>query len=208
MSSVPATEQMVDDLERQLDDAGIDKSVIVGNSLGGWLALRLAERGRASAVVCFAPAGGWVPGGPEERRLVRQFMLGRAVARRVENHPRILAIHALRRAVMQPVARTGSAASLRLTTLLMKDLAQCQALELAVNDPETRHMSRIEALDVPVHIIWSAADRVLDGEWARVRYQTLGASSETLPSVGHLAMLDDPQSVASLIRKQRGGLGH
>jgi len=193
---------MVDDLERQLDDAGIDKTLVVGNSLGGWLALRLAERGRASAVLCFAPAGGWIPGGAQERRLLRQFMLGRTLARRIHKHPRLLAIDALRRAAMQPVVQRRSAASLISTTSLMKDLAECQALELAAHDPETRHMSRIDDVDVPIQIIWSAADRVLDGDWAKVRYRSLRASVDTLPDVGHVAMLDDPRTVASLIRKQ------
>jgi pimeloyl-ACP methyl ester carboxylesterase len=34
----------------------------VGNSLGGYVALRLAARGRASSVVAFAPAGRWALG--------------------------------------------------------------------------------------------------------------------------------------------------
>ena len=33
---------------------------LVGNSLGGYVALRLAQRGRAASVVALAPAGGWV----------------------------------------------------------------------------------------------------------------------------------------------------
>jgi pimeloyl-ACP methyl ester carboxylesterase len=43
-----------------LDAAGLrDPVEIAGNSLGGWIALKLAERGRARAVVAIAPAGGW-----------------------------------------------------------------------------------------------------------------------------------------------------
>src|SRR3954451_8732090 len=38
-------EVMVDALEALLDDAGIDDAHIAGNSLGGFLALKLAERG-------------------------------------------------------------------------------------------------------------------------------------------------------------------
>ncbi len=42
-----------------MDDAGMPTAHIVGNSLGGRLALQLAPRGRARSVVAFAPAGGW-----------------------------------------------------------------------------------------------------------------------------------------------------
>ncbi|HEX3911386.1 MAG TPA: hypothetical protein VHW67_11890 [Solirubrobacteraceae bacterium] len=45
-----------------MDEAGFADAHIVGNSLGGFLALKLAARGRARTVVAFAPAGGWAPG--------------------------------------------------------------------------------------------------------------------------------------------------
>ena len=35
---------------------------IVGNSLGGYVSLQLAARGRAESVVALAPAGGWARG--------------------------------------------------------------------------------------------------------------------------------------------------
>src|SRR5436305_2814777 len=50
---------LADDLELQLDDAGIGTAHLVGNSLGGWIALELARRGRGRSVVALSPAGGW-----------------------------------------------------------------------------------------------------------------------------------------------------
>ena len=41
-----------------LDEAGVETAHLVGNSLGGYLALLLAARGRARSVVALAPAGG------------------------------------------------------------------------------------------------------------------------------------------------------
>jgi pimeloyl-ACP methyl ester carboxylesterase len=41
-----------------MDEAGIGRAHLVGNSLGGFVALQLAARGRAESVVALAPAGG------------------------------------------------------------------------------------------------------------------------------------------------------
>src|ERR1700760_1478143 len=41
---------LADVLEAQLDAEGIERAHLVGNSLGGWLALTLSRRGRARSV--------------------------------------------------------------------------------------------------------------------------------------------------------------
>ena len=52
---------LADEVERSLDAAGWDTAHVVGNSLGGYVALQLAARGRAR-VVALAPAGGFAKG--------------------------------------------------------------------------------------------------------------------------------------------------
>jgi pimeloyl-ACP methyl ester carboxylesterase len=53
-------EVLADGVECAMEEAGFDTAHLAGNSLGGYLALELAARGRAESVVAFAPAGGWV----------------------------------------------------------------------------------------------------------------------------------------------------
>jgi pimeloyl-ACP methyl ester carboxylesterase len=53
---------IADAVERAMDDAGFATAHIAGNSLGGYVALQLAARGRAESVVALAPAGGWAEG--------------------------------------------------------------------------------------------------------------------------------------------------
>jgi len=50
---------LADYLETMLDEDGHDRVHVVGNSLGGWLALELARRGRACSVTAVSPAGAW-----------------------------------------------------------------------------------------------------------------------------------------------------
>ncbi|HWU20000.1 MAG TPA: alpha/beta fold hydrolase, partial [Nocardioides sp.] len=105
---------------------------------------------------------------------------------------------------MHPVVSRPEAATRPTTYRFVRDLAQCQALDVAVGDPGTRRMRPIEHIDVPTRIVWSGGDRVLTGHWAQQGYDALPATVETMPGVGHLPMLDDPAAVAGLIRRQVG----
>jgi pimeloyl-ACP methyl ester carboxylesterase len=72
--SIDATlsaDTFVDAVERSMDAAGLELAHLVGNSLGGYVAFRLAARGRAASVVAFAPAGGWAPGDVSYADLLR-----------------------------------------------------------------------------------------------------------------------------------------
>jgi pimeloyl-ACP methyl ester carboxylesterase len=53
---------LADAVERAMDAAGFATAHLVGNSLGGYIALHLAARGRAETVVGLSPAGGWAEG--------------------------------------------------------------------------------------------------------------------------------------------------
>lgn len=46
-------------IEAAMEAAGFTHAHLAGNSLGGWVALQLAARGRALSVTGLAPAGGW-----------------------------------------------------------------------------------------------------------------------------------------------------
>ena len=50
-------EALADAVERQMLGAGFDSAHLAGNSLGGWISLELARRGRARTVTAISPAG-------------------------------------------------------------------------------------------------------------------------------------------------------
>jgi pimeloyl-ACP methyl ester carboxylesterase len=71
LPSEPTAAAVTDAVEAAIDAAGFsDPPQLVGNSLGGFVALQLAARGRARSVVAFAPAGGWAPGDDSHRDLL------------------------------------------------------------------------------------------------------------------------------------------
>jgi pimeloyl-ACP methyl ester carboxylesterase len=49
---------LADEIERAMDEAGFETAHIVGNSLGGYVALQLAARGRAESVVALREGRG------------------------------------------------------------------------------------------------------------------------------------------------------
>src|SRR3989338_3554051 len=56
----PTVPNLVRALLDTLDAMGIHEPVdVVGNSLGGWMALEVARQGRARSVVAISPAGLW-----------------------------------------------------------------------------------------------------------------------------------------------------
>src|SRR5215217_457962 len=65
---------LADAVERAMDAAGFERAHVVGNSLGGYVALQLAARGRADTVVALAPAGGWAPGDESHRDVLALFV--------------------------------------------------------------------------------------------------------------------------------------
>jgi pimeloyl-ACP methyl ester carboxylesterase len=58
----------------------------VGNSLGGYLSLQLAARGRAETVVALAPAGGWAEGDESYRDTLSYFTTTQDVLKEAAPH--------------------------------------------------------------------------------------------------------------------------
>src|SRR4051794_8534693 len=53
----PNALELTDAVAAFLDDIGWDRPHVAGNSLGGWIGLELARRGRARSVAAIGPAG-------------------------------------------------------------------------------------------------------------------------------------------------------
>src|ERR1700757_1375434 len=52
----PSVEALVDGIEAELDRMGLEKVHVAGNSLGGWIGIELARRGRGQSLVLPSPA--------------------------------------------------------------------------------------------------------------------------------------------------------
>ena len=86
LGSEESESALVDPIESALDEAGFATAHMVGNSLGGYIALKLAARGRAESVVAFAPAGGRAEGGPSDREIAERFLTMQEQAKKSVPH--------------------------------------------------------------------------------------------------------------------------
>lgn len=191
-------------VERSLDEAGIDTAHLVGNSLGAFVALQLAARGRARTVVALAPAGGWALGDESYRDLLgfQRSLQARAVTLAPRADALVSTLAGRRRATMlQTVSYQHIPAELLAHQLV--GIARCTAVGPAV-DAVLRDGWKLDAegITCPVRIVWGTEDRLLAWPTAAERYRSNWlphADWVVLDDVGHAPQLDVPTEAAQLI---------
>jgi pimeloyl-ACP methyl ester carboxylesterase len=191
---------LVDALCADLDAAGIATAHVAGNSLGGWVALELARRGRARSVVALSPAGGWARPFDLER-LVWLFRVGLALgagdsARRAIHRPR------LRRFLLRGAMEHGERVPEADVDEMLNDLAQCVVIdELLAGAAAHGPLGPLDDLPCPIRIAWAEHDHVVPWRpYGRPFLRTVPeAEFVRLPGVGHLPMHDDPELVSRVI---------
>lgn len=193
---------IVDALCRDLDAEGIDKAHLVGNSLGGWVALELARRGRASSVLALSPAGAWTTE-RDMRRLLRLFRIGAFGARHSAVARRLVRFAWARRILLRPMAEHGNRMTAVQVEAALEDMAGCAILtDLLAGARDRGPIAPFERLECPVRLGWGVRDKTLP--FMRYGVPMLaalpGAELTMIPGVGHVPMIDDPELIGRLIR--------
>lgn len=195
----PTIRALVDATEALLDERGFATVHVAGNSMGGWIAVELARRGRARSVCAFSPAGFWTAGTRDEthatntlRRTLKLAAATRFVA------PAALAAPLVRRVAMRDVAEHADRLTRRQAVESTRDLLGCDAADDLLGTTE-----QVEPLGrtCPVTIAWAERDRIfppeVNGVTARERIPH--AHFVMLRGVGHVPMIDDPALCARTI---------
>ncbi len=204
LGDVPATvEALVDAVERDMDAAGFATAHVVGNSLGGWIALELAARGRARSVVALSPAGGWEAGSRDERRLRGLFTRTHKLASRML--PRIDGLMRrprLRRLLMGQTVARGDRVPAAHAAQMVRDAVECtvyfELMDAILRDGPPRDFDQVTC---PVLLAWGTRDRILPAPRYSRQLQDLLPHAEwtDLPGLGHVPISDDPGLVSETI---------
>jgi pimeloyl-ACP methyl ester carboxylesterase len=198
----PSVQALVDGIEEGLDRLGLPKVHIAGNSLGGWIGIELARRGRAQSLVLLSPAGAWRS--PRRLRATAhgiRFSFG-ALAR---NSSRAEAI-AERRLLHWAMLAGQVAHPDRVPRESLVAYIQASG-QSPVVEPLLRvlHLTPVDPLpadrDYPVRLVWAERDRILPFKHfgSPMLERLPGAELIRLSGVGHVPMSDDPARVAELI---------
>lgn len=188
-----------------LDALGLDKVHVVGNSMGGWVALELAADGRALSVTGLCPAGLWRP--IPNRSPLLEFNRHAAVAFGAVGEALML-IRPLRELVF-------SAALARPDKLDYGTARGALGAQRAAIGYDEAHDGIVGARferaadissQVPVTIAFGAEDLFLPPRSAQLRHLAPQHSRWVImPRVGHAPMWDDPTATVALIRSTIAG---
>jgi pimeloyl-ACP methyl ester carboxylesterase len=188
-------------VDAALSEAGIHDPHVVGNSLGGWVALELAQLRPVATLTLLSPAGMWAGDTPwycrvslrgtrwltqHAQRLLDRLVehrLGRILALgQTHGHPTRVSPDQARAAIHEMGSCTGFDAALEATT------------HLHYRRPDDDRPTP------PTTVAFGSRDRLLLlRQWRRTGELPLDAVVGRLPGCGHIPMYDDPAAVAQLI---------
>jgi len=194
---------LVDAVERDMDAAGFTDAAIAGNSLGGWIALELAQRGRARSVVGLAPAGGWEAGSRAEKRLrglfTRNHRLSKAMLGHVDS---LMCRPRLRHALLAQAAAHGERLPPALAAQFVHDLVACP-IYFPLMDAILRDgpPGSFDGVSCSVLLAWGTRDRIIPSPRYSERLRRMIPAAEwlDLDGLGHVPMSDDPELIARTI---------
>src|SRR5215469_4549513 len=195
----PVPQALIEQFIGFLDELGLDRPHLAGSSVGGRLALEVAERGRAASVTALSPAGFWANDAElAYARAVCKVMqvsgeLGKplrsALAHTTSGRALIYAAIVSRPSQVSPEQASGDfAAFLAASSAVNAILAAAVPFTGSIPD------------GVPVTIGWGTRDRLLRPRQGLLAKALLPqADLILLRGCGHIPVTDDPPLVAQVL---------
>lgn len=192
---------VVDDAERYLDEHGLQRPHVAGNSMGGFVAVELGRRGRAASVCALSPGGFWSPLDGLRDKVIGGIRRDAAITRVVGPVVKIaLGSAGVRRLMMRGVARHPERLSAADAREGVDNTAACTVVD-DLFGTDDQQVAPLDPLPCPVTVAWAECDAMLPASICEplVRQRIPGAEFKVLPGVGHVPMIDDPELVARTI---------
>ena len=185
-------------LEAVMDELGWERAHLVGNSLGGWLALELASHGRALSVCALAPAGLWDPQ-RIARRLRFWFGIWVGSSRRLARMTGLLRYRWMRTLFMARLFGRPWRVPGDIAIGDARNLATCAFDEVFAAGRGLR-FSGGRQIAAPVTVAWCSRDPLVSARRCTVAELPAHAEVVRLQGCGHVPTWDDPPLVLETIR--------
>jgi pimeloyl-ACP methyl ester carboxylesterase len=184
---------VLDGVEAVLDAlAPRQRVVLVGNSLGAWMAMLVAHRYPERVVLAVCIDGGAMKGSNVHARVLPGT---RAEARESVAQTRDPASPPVPDFVLDDIVRQAKAGPLG------RFAATAATMEAYVLDD-----AQLQELRVPVQLIWGASDRLVPLDYAeRMKARLPQARLLTIERCGHVPQIECPQQLLSVLKEALGG---
>jgi pimeloyl-ACP methyl ester carboxylesterase len=197
----PTVGALADVLEADLDRLGLGRVHILGNSLGGRLALELARRHRALSVVAIAPSGTGLP--PERAYQALALSAGRVLLRRARGLIEPLSRRRLGRVVLLSGLRARPSRASRAEARAVKGgFAESTGFwstlwwSILVDVP-----TGLDDIDCPVVLAQGMRDLLAGGQTPRYLLLVPGSRFQPLFRAGHAPHSDSPDEIVRLVHE-------
>jgi pimeloyl-ACP methyl ester carboxylesterase len=201
---------IVDKLAEDFARRGIDRPHVVGNSLGGWIALELARRNIPASVTGLSPAGAW-RNDRDYQAVARPFRIAHALMPLLIPLLRpFLGIAPVRRSLNAQAMEHGDRVPRDEMLDAMRSLGGTRILpQLLTTMRRKGPIKPLVGIHPPITIAWGEHDKVIPFETygAPMLAAIPGAVATTLAGCGHVPMYDAPEKVAALILGTTSSVG-
>ena len=210
LSGIRGLDSFADHVGLLAEQLGVFPAAVVGHSLGGVVALRLAAARprdvRALALVCVAGIRRWGRWDERALRIAALLRPDAAIARRraeVARRPRLRRLVFGHWGAVAPEALSARAVlGLLESSRRGTDVASARRA-LFRDDP--RH--ELDRLTCPTFLVWGARDRLVPLASGFEYARRLRAPIRTLPAAGHLVIVERPAECAAILEEFLDGVG-
>lgn len=203
----PSAAELTGAVAEFLDEIGWQRPHVAGNSLGGWIGLELARRGRARSVAAIGPAG--FANRRERAFTVESLRLTHRFAQLTYGiAPRTLGTPLGRKIALSQVFARPERMTVEAAVEATRNFADSPGVPGALEALRRGRFGGGEAIDVPVTMIWGDRERLLprrERQAARSVQAVPGARLVWLRGCGHTPTWDDPPAVAQAILEASSG---
>lgn len=198
--TAPDVPALADAVASWLKKIGVERPHIVGNSLGGGIAIELWMRRAAQSVTVLSPIGFW----SSAEYIYAQQAIKHAYS--VANQLRPLVPLIIKSAAASALTGLFYAKPSQLETEYLvhaiEDMLDSAPTLFEAVDATSRYQVGGYQTDTPLTVAWGAEDRLLIGpQHQRARNRIFGARHILLPDCGHVCMADDPALVVTTINQ-------
>ena len=199
----PSPQALAAAVDGLLNDLGVRSPHVVGNSIGGWVALELAGIRPPMSVTLLSPAGLWRRGTPLYNRISLRAThwfaahLAGVLSRVVKF--RLGRLMVLGQTHGRPSRVTPDRARLAIHTI-----GTSPGFDAAFAATRPRHYVAAGPIDAPVTVAFGSRDLLLRRRSRRLDELPAHTQVEKLRRCGHIPMTDDPSAVSTLIIKSAG----